>query len=185
MLRSYKDNILNTYHDILTGCDRIVHTPLPLAYTIAIHHITWMYIILLPFQLDATLKWMSIPACVFAAYIILGLLQIGTELENPFGHDVNDLPLSEYCKTIAADLDVISSRKRPNMKEIITSKKNKVMFPLSHAGYDVWATESEQVIRSELRFKAEMMYKRRNADSSTRPKVDHSVSTVLEKTELV
>jgi putative membrane protein len=144
-----------------------------------------MYIILLPFQLDATLKWISIPACVFAAYIILGLLQIGTELENPFGHDVNDLPLSEYCKTIATDLDVISSRKRPDIKAIITSRKNKVLFPLSHAGYDVWAAESEEVIRGELRFKAEMMYKKRDVKSSTKLKVNQSISTSLEKTEPV
>jgi putative membrane protein len=145
-----------------------------------------MYIMLLPFQLDSTLKWISIPACVCSAYIILALLQIGTELENPFGHDVNDLPLSEYCKMIAADLDVISSRKRPNMKEIITSKKNKVLYPLSHAGYDKWAAESEQVIRGELKFKAEMMYKRRKTvKSPAKLEVDHGVSRALGKTELV
>jgi ion channel-forming bestrophin family protein len=155
------DNILSSFHDILTGCDRIVHTPLTLAYTIAIHQITWMYIILLPFQLDSTLKWISIPACFFAAYIILGLLLIGSELENPFGHDVNDLPLNDFCKTIAADLDVISSRKRPDINKIITSQSNKVLFPLSHAGYPEWLNESEEVIRGELRFKAEMMVRHR------------------------
>jgi putative membrane protein len=144
-----------------------------------------MYIILLPFQLDATLKWISIPACVFAAYIILGLLQIGTELENPFGHDVNDLPLSEYCKEISSDLDVISSRKRPNMRDIITSERNKVLFPLSHAGYNVWAAESEQVIRGELKYKAEMMFKRRNIKASAAIKADHGVAGLLAKTHVV
>lgn len=145
-----------------------------------------MYILLLPFQLDSTLKWISIPACVFAAYIVIGLLQIGTELENPFGHDVNDLPLGEYCKMIAGDMDVISSRRRPNMKEIITSKKNKVLFPLSHAGYDVWAAESEEVIRGELRFKAEMMCTRRtNVKGPAKLEVDHGVSSALGKTEVV
>lgn len=122
-----------------------------------------MYIILLPFQLDATLKWISIPACVFTAYIILGLLLIGSELENPFGHDVNDLPLNDFCKTIAADLDVISSREKPNIKQIITSEKNKVLFPLSHSGYPDWVKEPEEVIRGELKFKAEMMFRRRDS----------------------
>jgi ion channel-forming bestrophin family protein len=122
-----------------------------------------MYIILLPFQLDTTLKWISIPACVFAAYVILGMLFIGTQLENPFGHDVDDLPLNDFCKSIAADLDVISSKKKPDIRQIITSERNKVLFPLSHAGHPDWAKESEQVIRGELRFKAEMMFTRRAA----------------------
>jgi hypothetical protein len=116
---------------------------------------------LLPFQLDSTLKWISIPACVFAAYVILGLLLIGSELENPFGRDVNDLPLNDFCKTIAADLDVISSRKRPNIEEIIKSKQNKVLFPLSHASYPDWTKEPEGGIRGELRYKAEMMFTQR------------------------
>jgi putative membrane protein len=143
-----------------------VHTPLAVAYTIAIHQITWMYIILLPFQLDTTLKWISIPACVFAAYVILGMLFIGTELENPFGHDVNDLPLNDFCKTIAADLDVLSSRKKPDINELIASGRNKVLFPLSHAGHPEWVKQSEEVIRGELRFKAEMMFTRREAIST-------------------
>jgi ion channel-forming bestrophin family protein len=105
---------------------------------------------------------MSIPATVFSAYIILGILLIGSELENPFGNDVSDLPLDDFCKTIATELDVISSRKKPNMREIITSEKNKVLFPLSHAGYPEWAKDSEEVIRAELKYKAEAMSKRCN-----------------------
>jgi hypothetical protein len=156
------DTNLSLFHDVLTGCDRVVHTPLAIAYTIAIHQITWLYILLLPFQLDTTLKWISIPACVFASYIILGFLFIGSELENPFGHDVNDLPLNDFCKTIAADIDVISSRAKPDVKSIIESKMNKVLYPLSDAGYPEWAKEPVKVIRGELRFKAEMMFTKRS-----------------------
>jgi|ERR1700761_2198100 len=175
---------MNNFHEVLTGCDRIVHTPLALAYTIAIHQITWIYIILLPFQLDSTLKWIAIPACVFAAYIILGVLFIGSELENPFGHDVNDLPLNDFCKTIAADLDVISSRKRPDMKQIITSENNKVLFPLSHAGYSEWAKESEMVIRGELRYKAEMMFSRRESPTDNERGTTTSSRPVNQKEEV-
>jgi ion channel-forming bestrophin family protein len=122
-----------------------------------------MYIILLPFQLDSTLKWIAIPATVFTAYVILGMLFIGSELENPFGHDVNDLPLNDFCKAIAADLDIISSRPKPDMKQIITSEKNKVLFPLSHAGYPEWIKEPENVIRGELQYKAECMVRKRDS----------------------
>ncbi|KAJ3530060.1 hypothetical protein NM208_g9491 [Fusarium decemcellulare] len=39
------------------------------------------------------LKWVCIPASIAASYIILGILFIGQQIENPFGQDVNDLPL--------------------------------------------------------------------------------------------
>lgn len=64
-------------NDVLTGTDRILNTPLPIAYSIAISQITWVYILILPFQLYKSLEWITIPASVFAAYIILGIALIG------------------------------------------------------------------------------------------------------------
>jgi predicted membrane chloride channel (bestrophin family) len=66
-------NALTTFNDVLTGTDRILSTPLPIAYSIAIGQITWVYILLLPFQLYKSLGWVTIPASIFAAYIILGI----------------------------------------------------------------------------------------------------------------
>ncbi|KAK7942454.1 uncharacterized protein PG986_011567 [Apiospora aurea] len=62
----YQTSAMNTIallHDIQTGTNRIVSTPLPLAYSIAISQITWVYIMLLPFQLFNALGWATIPAC--------------------------------------------------------------------------------------------------------------------------
>jgi putative membrane protein len=84
-------NDLRSLNDALVGTERIRRTPLPIAYGIAISQITWVYIIMLPFQLDSTLKWIMIPATIISAYIILGILFIGREIEDPFGNDVNDL----------------------------------------------------------------------------------------------
>lgn len=50
-------NSLQTLNDVMTGCDRILNTPLPLAYSICIAQITYTYIILLPFQIYAKLGW--------------------------------------------------------------------------------------------------------------------------------
>jgi putative membrane protein len=148
-------------NDVLTGTDRILTTPLPIAYSIAIAQITWVYIIMLPFQLYQTLKWVSIPASVIAAYIILGILLIGREIENPFGHDVNDLPLDIYCQQIAADVDIIASRKKVSVSSFVESDANKVMFPLSMTGYPAWAQRSEKTIRDELKFKTEAAFNAR------------------------
>ena len=50
--------------------DRVLQTPLPIAYSIAISQITWVYVMMLPFQLWDDLRWITIPGCIFAAYIM-------------------------------------------------------------------------------------------------------------------
>lgn len=50
-----------TLNDIQANTDRILNTPLPLAYAIAISQLTWVYILILPFQLYTTLGMVAIP----------------------------------------------------------------------------------------------------------------------------
>jgi predicted membrane chloride channel (bestrophin family) len=146
--------MLTSLNDVLTGTERILNTPLPVAYSIAIAQMTWVYIMLLPFQLYKSLEWVTIPGSMLAAYLILGLLLIGTELENPFGYDVNDLPLDSFCQQIAMEIDIISSIKKPRNQEWIKKDNNQVLFPISASGYSAWASRSEARIRAELRSKA-------------------------------
>ena len=115
---------------------------------------TWVYIMLLPFQLYPALEWITIPGSILAAYLILGLLLIGSELENPFGYDVNDLELDTFCEQIANEIDVISSIQKPKTKDWVRKDTNMVLFPVSTSGYSAWERRSEQRIRYELKSKA-------------------------------
>lgn len=54
-------NALASFTDCLTGMERVLGTPLPLAYRIAISQISWVYILALPFQLVTYLGWVAIP----------------------------------------------------------------------------------------------------------------------------
>lgn len=140
--------------DILTGTERVLNTPLPLAYSISISQITWAYIVVLPFQLVAKLEWVTIPATMFAAYIILGLAIIGREIENPFGNDVNDLPMELYCTEIAADLDVLTSLPMDEYKKFTDNAENRPLFPLSYGRLGDWQNQSVEDIRDALKQKA-------------------------------
>ncbi|KAK4234603.1 Bestrophin, RFP-TM, chloride channel-domain-containing protein [Achaetomium macrosporum] len=152
-------NNIAALNDVLVGTERVLNTPLPIAYSIAIAQITWVYIILLPFQLLSTLNnWITIPATVAAAYIILGILFIGREIENPFGQDVNDLPLELYCAQIAAEMDVIASRPKPQSKLWMESPDNRVLWPLSNSGWPVWMTRTEDKIREAVVHKVEQTF---------------------------
>lgn len=147
-------NNIGSLADVLAGTERVLTTPLPIAYTISISQITWAYVLVLPFQLHNYLDWITIPATVIAAYIILGLSAIGREIENPFGNDVNDLPLDHYCHELAAEIDVITSMVPPKPDEWIKNVNNKLLYPLSLTGYQGWEGRSVDDIRDALRAKA-------------------------------
>jgi putative membrane protein len=140
--------------DVLTGTERVLNTPLPLAYSIAISQITHLYVLVLPFQLFKLLGWITIPGTLVAAYIILGLTHIGYEIENPFGEDVNDLPLDTYCRELAADIDVLTSMPAPQMEDFVKVSQNKILLPLSNSEYQSWEAKSVEEIRAALKEKA-------------------------------
>ena len=57
-------NGLNSFSEVLTGTERVLDTPLPAAYSIAISQIAWVYVMVLPFQLYRYLQWITIPGSV-------------------------------------------------------------------------------------------------------------------------
>jgi ion channel-forming bestrophin family protein len=154
------DNNLGVLNDVLVNAERVLNTPLPIAYAIVISQITWLYVILLPFQLYSALGWITIPATVFASYIILGIFFIGHEIENPFGMDVNDLPLDVFCQQIVEDMETISSRPKISTKELVQSARNKVMYPYNHSNYYAWASQPESTIRNALRNRPNASYEK-------------------------
>ncbi|KAF1948853.1 UPF0187-domain-containing protein [Byssothecium circinans] len=137
-------------NEVLVGVDRVLQTPLPVAYSIAISQITWVYVMMLPFQLWDDLRWVTIPGCIFAAYIIIGIAAIGREIENPFGNDVNDLPLEHFCQELEMDLDFIMSNPPPRPSEFFRSELNCPIQPLSQKNFDSWMGRSKQDIRDAL-----------------------------------
>ncbi|KAF7528868.1 hypothetical protein PCG10_009582 [Penicillium crustosum] len=173
--------MLSTLNEVLTGTERVLDTPLPTAYSIAIAQISWIYILVLPFQLYNALEWITIPASIVAAYIILGLATIGSEIENPFGQDVNDLPLDTYCRQIAVEIDIMTATPRPNVDDFMSRPDNLVLFPLSQLGYPDWKERSVEDIRGALRTKMVVSPSSASATSegstiveSTRPKTTAS-----------
>ncbi|KAM3434755.1 hypothetical protein MY4824_005264 [Beauveria thailandica] len=162
-------NNLTILGDVLAGCERILNTPLPIAYSIAISQTTWVYVMLLPFQLVGLLHYVAIPATMAAAYIILGLLLIGREIENPFGQDVNDLPLESFCEQIASELDIIASFEKKPTADVFRSDDNFPLYPVSTAPASVWMQRSEQKLRHTIRSKPNVTFDWKNSRSA--PKV--------------
>jgi len=139
-------NSMTNMLDAFGGCERVLATPLPIAYNIAISQITWLYVMVLPFQLYPKLDWVTIPGTIVAAYIILGIAAIGREIENPFGTDVNDLDLDGYCAQLAHDLNILTARPAPTERDFLQTSRNMPLWPYSLAGYTAWTHKPKSEI---------------------------------------
>lgn len=158
--------------------ERVLQTPLPIAYSIAISQITWVYVMMLPFQLWEDLGWVTVPGCIFASYIILGIAAIGREIENPFGMDVNDLPLEAYCEELEMDIDIIMSQPAPKPLEFMRKSLNMPVWPLSHSSYPEWLERSKSNIRDALMTKTKADMRVRKSMNPERPSTDEKNAAV-------
>lgn len=97
--------LLNDLVDCLGGCERILKTPMPLAYAIHLKQLLLIYCLSLPFQMVKDLGWFTGPMVVLISFTLLGIEAIGLEIENPFGRDANDLPLDTICANMQRNIE--------------------------------------------------------------------------------
>lgn len=95
---------LGAMTDIQGGCERIKSTPIPYSYTVLIHRIVAIYCFFLPFGLVGTIGFYTPLVVALVSYAFFGLDAVGDQIEDPFGLDANDLPLSLLCRIIEANL---------------------------------------------------------------------------------
>jgi ion channel-forming bestrophin family protein len=104
--------------DALGVCERIQKTPIPLAYSIHLRQLLMAYCLLLPFQMVEILGWFTPILVSLISFTLLGIEEIGLQIEDPFGDDPNDLPLDGICQTMVRNIDdLIHSTHIPLEKE--------------------------------------------------------------------
>jgi ion channel-forming bestrophin family protein len=96
--------LLNGLVDCLGACERILKTPMPIAYAIHLKQLILLYCLSLPFQMVGSLGWWTAPVVVLISFTLFGIEAIGIEIENPFGRDPNDLPLDAICETMLKNI---------------------------------------------------------------------------------
>ena len=91
--------------DHVGGCERILKTPLPLAYSIEIRQFIFVFLVALPFGILQKADWLTPLVTTLVAFPILALDEIGVELQNPFSTDrLNHLPLDDICRQLEQNL---------------------------------------------------------------------------------
>ncbi|KIK93068.1 hypothetical protein PAXRUDRAFT_26471 [Paxillus rubicundulus Ve08.2h10] len=133
---------LNQLVDALTGLERILTTPIPFSYSIHLWLVTAMYCLALPFQIWSPLKWLTIPATVFASFAFFGFLVAGEEIENPFGYDKNDLNMDLFVHNIIRkELRALTTTPTPDPAVWAFSEENDLLLASRAHGERISPTE--------------------------------------------
>ncbi len=93
--------------DHIGACERILKTPLPLAYAIKIRRFIALFLLTLPFALLHRIngEWMVPLITMMVAYPLVSLDQIGIELQNPFAKsNLSHLPIGAISANIEKNL---------------------------------------------------------------------------------
>ncbi|HSI74599.1 MAG TPA: bestrophin family protein [Lunatimonas sp.] len=98
---------MNSFADICGGCERIKNTPIPFSYSSFIKKFIFLYVVTLPFGFAFSLGYITIPVTTFIFYVMASLELIAEEIEDPFGHDANDLPMQKIAENIQRNVQDI------------------------------------------------------------------------------
>ncbi|KAJ7096646.1 Bestrophin, RFP-TM, chloride channel-domain-containing protein [Mycena belliarum] len=122
-------NNIAALQDTMSNLDRIGNTPLPFAYQAHLRMSLWLYLLLLPFQVVSVLHYLVIPGTAFASFLLLGFLEIGQEIENPFNYDLNDLDLDGFCLAIQRELHEVTAHTLRDPSHYVFSAWNQPFAP--------------------------------------------------------
>jgi putative membrane protein len=102
------DKEMKDFIDIIGACERIKNTPIPYSYMMYVKKFIFIYIITLPFAFVTTSGYLTVIIVVLITFVLMSVELIAEEIEDPFGRDLNDLPVDE-----------LSGKIRENVREIL------------------------------------------------------------------
>lgn len=92
------NNELQSLTDICGACERIKNTPIPMSYSSFIKKFIFIYVLTLPIGYVSSMGYFVIAAVPFIFYVMASLELIAESIEDPFGTDVDDLPLEKMAE---------------------------------------------------------------------------------------
>lgn len=124
------------FYDALGMCERIYRTPLPLTYTRHTSRFLIIWLSTLPLAEWSTFGWATIPITLLIGVLLLGIDEIGVQIEEPFGV----LPLDAICTR--AELD---ARQVLNEQVLAKDYVQELRDETSQFDPEAWARASKQV----------------------------------------
>lgn len=69
--------------DSVAVCEKLLRYPIPLAYTRHTSRFMGLWLMAMPFAFWETCGWATIPLTLIIAYLLLGIDEIGVQIEEP------------------------------------------------------------------------------------------------------
>ncbi len=111
----FLDEHASSLMNICGACERIQKTPISISYRWFIRQSIAIYLLTLPLSLVQTFGWWTVVAVTMLAYFMIGIEMIAENIEDPFGHDEDDIRLEEICLTIERSVNDILANDLPKL----------------------------------------------------------------------
>jgi len=112
--------------DQLGACERVLYTPLPFVYSLHLWYVLLTFLLITPLRMFEEEQLPNIVTFYFymavLSYIFLGLQDMSTKIQNPFGQDPSHLPLDIFVFVVYRDIkDIIFMKYETFNKEYTKS----------------------------------------------------------------
>mmetsp|Transcript_8540 Transcript_8540/g.14823 ORF Transcript_8540/g.14823 Transcript_8540/m.14823 type:complete len:455 (-) Transcript_8540:326-1690(-) len=153
--QSSMEDTIGTLSSHIGGCIRVRSTGLPTAYDDIMYTTGGIFFIF------ACLAWapgcgLYTPVVITMVYIIVKMIiGVGSNMEDPFGHDESDLPLGKFCREIERQINATDQRRQiitynlalgpPSLPRNFTYGRSSVFTP-SHVPKSLAIAHSEKTL---------------------------------------
>jgi len=105
------DNECTRLVDSWMGMNKICFTPTPFPYIHALHWFVFIWLFTLPVALVSTIRWWCPIALAMISCAMYAIEEVAEEIEDPFGDDLNDLPIETIAPDIAFDTTLLNAQR--------------------------------------------------------------------------
>mmetsp|Transcript_42215 Transcript_42215/g.70464 ORF Transcript_42215/g.70464 Transcript_42215/m.70464 type:complete len:422 (+) Transcript_42215:311-1576(+) len=112
--------------EIVVQCERILTTPIPLSYTRFTNRFLMVWLLTLPMCLYRTCGLLSVPTEIAVALVLLGIEEVGVQIEEPFGI----LPIETLSELTVANLTYMEE----NREKVLGLLPKTRQFPNEKSG---------------------------------------------------
>lgn len=94
------DRNINAFMDACGACERIRNTPIPFSYSLFLKKFIFVYVVTMPLAFVTVFSYFAAFIATFVFYVLVSMEVLAEEIEDPFGHDDNDLPTDSMSTNI-------------------------------------------------------------------------------------
>ncbi|PKY00085.1 UPF0187 domain protein [Aspergillus campestris IBT 28561] len=98
---------LNTLVDAYGKMETIKLTPIPVAHLIHQKQVLALFGCVIPFGMVDDLGWWTVPIASLVIFTLYGIEGIGSQLEDPFGYDRNDIKMDAIAGDAKTEIDAV------------------------------------------------------------------------------